>query len=236
MNHTAFCVTSVPCGLGLRYDIVRHGISRPQSLRLSRSHRSRIYTPTIRSELTQNETAKKSEERMNKTIDSVQTNFNTVRTGRASPSILDRVLVSYYGADTPLNQLASVSVSGTSTLVVEPYDKNAIQDVEKAIMQSDVGITPNSDGSKIRLAVPQLTEERRKELAKQVKAIAEEGRIAIRNIRRDAVDALKKQEKKNNLGKDESMTMQDEVQKLTDKYIKQVDKMLKQKEADIMKV
>ncbi|KAI0562945.1 ribosome recycling factor [Gracilaria domingensis] len=236
MAEKAICFTGLPLCPSLNRNPISHTFSRPRSFGLPPRNSSRVHANQIRCELTKNETAAKSEERMKKTIDSLQSNFNTVRTGRANPSILDRIMVSYYGAETPLNQLASVSVSGTSTLIVEPYDKSSVPDVERAILQSDVGITPNSDGVKIRLTVPQLTEERRKQLAKQVKAIAEEARVAIRNIRRDAVDALKKLEKKSELGKDESMTMQDEVQKLTNKYVKQVDDMLKSKESDIMKV
>lgn len=190
----------------------------------------------VRSELTQTDTVDKASERMGKTIESVKGAFNTVRTGRANPSLLDRIMVSYYGAETPLNQLASVSTSGTSTIIVEPYDKSVIGDVERAIMESDIGITPNSDGDRIRLTVPPLTGERRKELVKQVKAMAEDGRVALRNIRRDAVDAIKKLEKKSELGKDESKSLQDDVQKLTDKNVKQVDQLLKTKEADIIKV
>lgn len=173
---------------------------------------------------------------MQKTIESVQNAFNTVRTGRANPSLLDRIMVSYYGTETPLNQVASISTSGTSTLLVEPYDKSSIGDIERAMMESDIGITPSSDGARIRLAVPPLTEERRKQLVKQVKGMAEEGRVALRNIRRDAVDSLKKLEKKGELGKDESKTMQDGIQKLTDKNVKNIDTLIKQKEADIMKV
>ncbi|CAN8073141.1 unnamed protein product [Agarophyton chilense] len=236
VSKMALCFAGLPLSPPARPNPIIHTFSRPPEFRLPLSNRSRIYTSQIRCELTKNETATKSEERMKKTMESLQSNFNTVRTGRANPSILDRVMVSYYGAETPLNQLASVSISGTSTLVIEPYDKSSLSEVERAILQSDVGITPNSDGTKIRLTVPQLTEERRKQLAKQVKGIAEEARVAIRNIRRDAVDALKKLEKKSELGKDESMTMQDDIQKLTDKYIKQVDQMLKNKETDIMKV
>lgn len=189
-----------------------------------------------RSDLTENDTAEKSGQRMSKTLDSVQSSFNTIRTGRASPSILDRVMVSYYGTETPLNQLSSISVSGTATIVVEPYDKSAMSDIERAIMESDVGITPNSDGSIIRLSVPALTKERRTHLAKQVKALAEDGRVALRNIRRDAVDSIKKLEKKGDLGKDESKSLQDDIQKLTDKNVKEVDKLLKTKESDIMTV
>lgn len=173
---------------------------------------------------------------MTKTLDSVQSAFNTIRTGRASPAILDRVQVSYYGADTPLKQLASISVSGTSAIVVQPFDKSCISDVERALMESDIGITPSNDGTIIRLTFPPLTQERKKELVKQVKAMAEEGRIALRNIRRDAVEDIKKMEKKSELGEDESKSIQGDIQKLTDKNVKQIDSLFKKKEADIMKV
>lgn len=191
---------------------------------------------SVRCELTQNETGKETTDRMRKTIESVQNAFNTVRTGRASTSILDRVMVTYYGTETPLNQLASISLSGTSTILVEPYDKSCMGDVERGLQESDVGITPSNDGSCIRLTVPPLSEERRKELVKQVKGLAEEGRVALRNIRRDAVDSVKKLEKKKELGEDESKTLQDEVQKITDKHVKLIDELLKKKETDIMKV
>lgn len=233
----AFCTpfSSLPKATSFIPSYTPHLVNSNQTLRLSSSHRSRLHI-IPKCELTQNDTAKKSEDRMMKTIESVQNAFNTVRTGRANPSILDRVMVSYYGTETPLNQLASVSTSGTSTIVVEPYDKSAMADMERGIMESDIGLTPNSDGSVIRLAVPPLTKERRKELVKQVKGMAEDGRIAIRNIRRDAVDSLKKLEKKSELGKDESKSLQDDVQKITDKYIKQIDNLFKKKEDDIMTV
>lgn len=187
-------------------------------------------------ELTQDDTEKVAKARMEKTIESVVASFNTVRTGRATPALLDRIMVSYYGAETPLNQLASVSTSGTSTLVIDSYDKSAIQDIERAILESDLGLTPNNDGSVIRLTIPPLTQERRVALVKQVKGMAEDGRVAIRNIRRDAVESLKKMEKNKELGKDESKSLQDDIQKLTDKFVKQIDQLYKQKDADIMKV
>lgn len=173
---------------------------------------------------------------MGKTMESVRSSFNTVRTGRASTNILDRVMVSYYDVETPLKQLASVSVSGSSTIVIEPYDKSCVPDVERALMESDVGLTPMSDGAVIRLSVPPLTKDRRKEFVKKVKALAEDGRVALRNIRRDAIDKLKKMEKDKEIGKDESMTMQDKVQKVTDGYVKQIESALKDKEKDIMTV
>lgn len=189
-----------------------------------------------KAELAQNDTAKDAKARMEKTIASVLTSFNTVRTGRASPTLLDRIIVPYYNVDTPLNQLAGVSISGTSTLVIEPYDPSVVGDIERAILESDLGMNPNSDGAAIRLSVPPLTEERRIELVKQVKSMAEDGRVALRNIRRDAVDTLKKLEKKKELGKDESKDMQSDIQKLTDKFSKQIDDLYKKKDTDIMKV
>lgn len=176
------------------------------------------------------------EERMQKTLESTAATFNTVRTGRANVSILDRVSVDYYGAETPLNQLASVSVSGSTTIVVDPYDKSVIKDIERSLMESDVGITPSNDGSVIRLAVPPLTKERRLELAKVVKAMAEEGRVALRNIRRDAVEKAKKMEKAKDIGQDDSKGIQADIQKSIDKFTKDMDKMLKAKEEDILKV
>lgn len=175
-------------------------------------------------------------DRMRKTIESTKSSFNTVRTGRANASILDRVTVDYYGADTPLNQLANVSVSGPSTIVVDPYDKSVMGDIERSLMESDIGITPSNDGSVIRLAVPPLTQERRKQLAKQVKAMAEDGRVALRNIRRDGVEKCKKLEKAKEIGQDESKTVQAAVQKATDKFVGEIDALLKSKEDDLMKV
>jgi ribosome recycling factor len=176
------------------------------------------------------------ERRMQKTLDATASAFNTIRTGRASGAILDRVTVDYYGVETPLNNLAGISVQGSSTIIVDPYDKSAIKDMERALMESDVGITPSNDGAVIRLNVPPLTQERRKDLVKQVKALAEDGRVAIRNIRRDAVDKCKKTEKDGDLGKDESKDLQDAVQKATDKFVKKIDDMLKNKEKDILTV
>lgn len=203
---------------------------------LPAAHRRHAAYIAPTAELAETDTAKVAEERMAKTIDSVKVSFNTVRTGRASPNLLDRIIVPYYGAETPLNQLSSVSISGTSTLVVEPYDKSVIGDVERALMESDIGITPSNDGSIIRLSIPPLTQERRVQLSKQVKGLAEDGRIAVRNIRRDGVDSVRKLEKKKELGKDESKTLQDDIQKLTDKYVKQIDQLYKTKEAEILKV
>lgn len=174
--------------------------------------------------------------RMEKTLESVRNNFNTIRTGRAVPSILDRVMVDYYGAETPLQSLASISATSSTTLTIDAFDKGSIKDIERALMESDLGMMPNSDGVVIRLTVPQLTKERRKELSKQAKALAEEGRVACRNVRRDVIDKVKKQEKAAELGKDLSKDLQDKISKLTEKYVGMIDKAFEEKEKDIMKV
>jgi len=179
---------------------------------------------------------KETEERFKKCLESCQQNLDSIRTGRASPKILDRVMVEYYGTETALNQLAGVSTSGAQQLTVDPYDKSALEDIEKAIMQSGVGLTPNNDGSVIRLNIPPLTEERRKELSKQAKATGEEGKVALRNVRRDAIDSAKKAEKAKDISKDQSKDAQDDIQKLTDKYIKMVDGIISTKEKDILTV
>lgn len=178
------------------------------------------------------------EERMKKTIQSLGISLATIRTGRANPSMLDRISVDYYGAPTDLNQLASVSAPSATQLVVEPYDKSALKDVEKALMDADLGMTPNSDGSLIRLNIPPLTEERRKEFAKQAKAFGEEGKVALRNIRRDAIDAVKKLEKaaESPLSKDASAEAQEAVDTLIKKYTKEVDEAVSAKDKEIMTV
>lgn len=176
------------------------------------------------------------ESRMKKSIDSVQSNLNTLRTGRASPALLDRVQVEYYGTPTSLNQLAGISVQGGQSLMIDPYDKSAIGDIERAIMESDLGITPSNTGDAIRLNIPPLTEDRRKELVKNAKSLGEDGKVAIRNVRRDAVDTIKKMAKEQELSEDNVKDGQDSVQKITDKYIKAVDETVKTKETDIMKV
>ena len=153
-----------------------------------------------------------------------------------SVTLLDRVMVDYFGSPTPLNQLAGVSVSGPQSLVVSPYDKSAFKLIETAILESNLGLNPNNEGSVLRLNIPPLTEDRRKLLSKQAKSVAEEGKVAVRNVRRDAVERVKKFEKDKAIGKDESATGQDALQKLTDKYGKQLDEMLKVKEKEIMTV
>lgn len=179
---------------------------------------------------------KDAERRMNKTLEHVREDFTGIRTGRASASLLNRVNVSYYGQQTPLNQLASITVPEPTLLVVSPYDKSSISDVEKAIMQSDLGLNPINDGNVIRLPIPKLTEERRKELTRLVKSKAEEGRVAIRNVRRDAIEELRSLEKEGEITKDDLHRGQEETQKLTDQHIVEVDEMLKTKEKELLEV
>lgn len=176
------------------------------------------------------------EERMGKSVESVKTNLSTIRTGRASSNMLDRVKLEYYGVETPLNQMATISVPSAQQLTVDPYDKSQCAEIEKAIMESGLGLTPNNDGSVIRINIPSLTEDRRKDMLKQCKAMGEEGKVAVRNIRRDGVESVKKMEKDGTIGEDESMDGQDAMQKLTDKHVKEIDEVVSQKEKDVMKV
>lgn len=176
------------------------------------------------------------ESNMKKTVDIVKKEFSSLRAGRATPSLLDKISVNYYGTPTPLNQVANISVPEARLLVIQPWEKTIIPDIEKAILKSDLGINPSSDGTVIRLAIPQLTRERRAELVKVVKKKAEEGRVAVRNLRRDANDTLKAKEKKAEISEDELRRAQDDVQKLTDKYIKEIDGLVSSKEQEIMNV
>ena len=173
---------------------------------------------------------------MQKSVEATQRSFNTIRTGRANPAILDRVTVDYYGTETPLNQLANISTPEATMIMIQPYDKGSMGQIEKAIQMSDVGLTPNNDGQVIRLNIPPLTEERRKDLVKLASKMAEEGKVAIRNIRRDAIDDVRKQEKNSDISKDESRDLQDDIQKVTDKFTNKIDDLLKSKETDIMTV
>ena len=177
-----------------------------------------------------------SESNMKKTIEAVKKDFASLRAGRATPALLDKIMVNYYGTPTPINQLANISVPEARLLVIQPWDKNAMADIERAIMKSDLGITPASDGSVIRLAVPQLTQERRTELLKVIKKKAEEGRVAVRNVRRETNEKLKSEQKEGTLSEDDLKRKQDEVQKLTDKYIKEIDVVLAAKEQEMMTV
>ncbi len=175
-------------------------------------------------------------ERMTKTVESVRGEFATVRTGRASPHLLDRIEVDYYGASTPLRQLASISASEARLLTVTPYDKSSIKAIERAILESDVGLTPSNDGNLIRLQIPELTEERRRELVKVVRGIAEQGRVAVRNIRRETMHDLKELKQEGEAGSDEEHRAEVELQKLTDARVAQIDRFLAGKEEEILEV
>ena len=176
------------------------------------------------------------EEKMEKAIAQMKREFGSVRTGRANPAILDRVIVDYYGAPTPIRQMAQVSVSEGTTLVITPFDKSILKDVEKAVIKAELGVAPNNDGVCIRLNFPPLTEERRRETAKEVKKFGEDAKIAIRNVRRDMVDSLKKIEKEENLPEDAVKDNQDKIQKLTDKYVGIIDAQVVEKEKEVMMV
>lgn len=176
------------------------------------------------------------EEKMEKTVAQLQKEFGTIRSGRANPGILDRVMVEYYGAPTPLRQMSQVSVQDGTTLVITPYDKTVMKEIEKAIIKAEIGITPNSDGVCIRLPFPPLTEDRRREIAKDVKKLGEDAKVAIRNIRRDMTDGLKKVEKSENLPEDMVKDNQDKIQKLTDKYTENIDSAVAVKEKEVMTV
>jgi ribosome recycling factor len=176
------------------------------------------------------------EDHMQKAVEATQRSFNTIRTGRANAAILDRVMVEYYGTPTPLKSLAGISTPDSSTITIQPYDRGSLSLIEKAIMMSDVGINPSNDGSIIRLNIPPLTSDRRKDLVKQAAKMAEEGKVSIRNIRRDAIDSVRKQEKASDISEDESRDLQDNIQKLTDKYVSKIDQILSEKETDIMTI
>jgi ribosome recycling factor len=173
---------------------------------------------------------------MKKAVEATQRNFNTIRTGRANASLLDRVMVEYYGTPTPLKSLANISTPDATTITIQPYDKGSLPQIEKAISMSDIGLTPNNDGDVVRLNIPPLTSERRQEFVKMAGKAAEEGKVSIRNIRRDAIDSVRKQEKSSEVSEDESRSLQDEIQKLTDKYTERIDDLLAEKEKDITTV
>ena len=179
---------------------------------------------------------KQTQEKMDKCINQLKKELATVRTGRANPLILDKVMVDYYGAPTNLRQLAQVSVQEGTTLVITPFDKTIIKEIEKAIVKAEIGITPNSDGIVVRLAFPPLTQDRRKELAKQVKAMGEEAKVAVRNVRRDSTDSVKKLEKSDNLPEDVIKDGQDQIQKITDKFIKIIEETVTSKEKEVMEI
>ncbi len=176
------------------------------------------------------------EERMQKSIEALKREFGSLRAGRATPSLLDKVMVEYYGTPTPVNQIANVSVPEPRMIIIQPYEKSILHDIEVAIMKSELGLSPNSDGTAIRLSIPALTQERRQELVKTVNKKAEEAKVAIRNLRRDGNDAVKKLEKAKEITEDESKKGQEKIQKLVDKYIKLVDTTRDAKEKEVMEV
>ena len=176
------------------------------------------------------------EEKMEKAIAQMKREFASVRTGRANPAVLDKVLVEYYGVPTQLRQMSQVTVSEGTTLVISPFDKTIIKEIEKALIKAELGVAPNNDGACIRLNFPPLTEERRRETAKDVKKYGEDAKVAIRNVRRDMVDDLKKAEKEENLPEDLVKSTQDDIQKLTDKYVGIIDSLVSEKEKEVMTV
>ena len=183
-----------------------------------------------------NDVVNSAEEKLKKTLEALKKEYGTLRAGRATPSLLDKVMVDYYGSATPVNQMANVTVPEPRMIVIKPYDKSTLKEIEKAIQKSDLGLTPNSDGVSIRLAIPQPTQERRKELVKVVNKKAEESKVAMRNIRRDANENIKKLEKNKEITEDDRKEGQDKMQKLLDKYIKLVDGVKAAKEKEVMEV
>jgi ribosome recycling factor len=175
-------------------------------------------------------------EHMDKSVDATRGKFGSIRTGRATPALLDRIVVEYYGTQTPLNQLATISAPEARLLTVQPYDKTSIKAIERAIQESDLGLTPNNDGSIIRLQVPELTEERRKQLVKVVRGLAEEGKVAIRNIRRDVMHDLRELRDAGEAGSDDEHRAEDALQKLTDEKVHELDSLVKGKEEEILEV
>ncbi|EKN64067.1 ribosome recycling factor [Neobacillus bataviensis LMG 21833] len=183
-----------------------------------------------------NQVISSTKDRMTKAIQSYSRELASIRAGRASASLLDRITVDYYGAPTPVNQMAGITTPEARLIVIQPYDKSILGDIEKAILKSDLGLNPTNDGQIIRIAIPQLTEERRKELVKVVKKESEEAKVALRNIRRDSNDSLKKLEKNGDITEDALRGFSDDVQKLTDEYIQKIDQITKEKEKEILEV
>lgn len=176
------------------------------------------------------------DERMKKSVETSREKVGTVRTGRASPALLERVSVDYYGTQTPINQMANIAAAEARLLTISPYDKTALPAIEKAIMEADLGLTPNNDGNVVRIQIPELTEERRNEMVKQVRNLAEEGRVAIRNIRRDVMQELKELRTSGDVGEDDEKRGEEDLQKLTDRHVGEVDSQLQHKEADLLEV
>lgn len=182
------------------------------------------------------EILKEAEERMKKTVEDLRRELVTLRTGRATPALVEDIKVDYYGTQLPMNQVANISVPDPRSLLITPWDRNALPAIERAIQKSDLGLNPNNDGTNIRLVLPPLTEERRKELVRKVHKIVEDHRVAVRNIRRDANEEVKRREKNHEISEDESRRLQDQIQKLTDKYIAELDRLQKAKEEELMEV
>ena len=176
------------------------------------------------------------EEKMKKSVSVFAENLSEVRAGRANPAILNKLTISYYGVQTPVNQVAAISVPEARLIVIQPWDASCLKDIEKAILASDIGLNPNNDGKVIRLNFPELTEERRRELAKDIRKMAEDARVAVRGVRREGMDDIKEASKKSEITEDERKEQEDKIQKLTDKYIEEIDKMTENKENEIMKV
>ncbi|HKJ85488.1 MAG TPA: ribosome recycling factor [Spirochaetia bacterium] len=179
---------------------------------------------------------KQAEDKMKKSLTALEEEFNTLRTGRASPALFDKIRVEYYGNPTPLNQVATISVPEARLVVIQPWDKSVIGEIEKAIQKSELSVNPSNDGKIIRISIPPLTEERRKEFVKMAKNMAEQSRVSIRNVRRDANDELKKAEKDGEMSEDDLKRAEDEVQKLTDKYVEEVNTVLEAKESEILEI
>lgn len=176
----------------------------------------------------------RAKEKMEKTVNVLLSDFATIRAGRANPNVLNKVTVDYYGSPTPVNQVAAVSVAEARVLVITPWDKSMLKQIEKAIQASDVGINPQNDGQVLRLVFPQLTEDRRKEIVKDVKKMGEESKVAVRSIRRDAIEKIKKLKKNNEITEDEQKDGEDDIQKLTDKFIKEIDGYVSEKEQEVL--
>ncbi len=176
------------------------------------------------------------EERMLKTISVFEENLSEIRAGRANPAILNKVMINYYGTPTPVNQVAGISVPEARLIVIQPWDASILKEIEKEILKSDIGINPNNDGKVIRLAFPELNEERRKEIVKDIRKMAEEAKVAVRSIRRDGIDEAKKLEKDSEISEDELKVAEDKIQKLTDKYVEEIDKILGAKEKEVMSI
>jgi ribosome recycling factor len=183
-----------------------------------------------------NKVLRETEDKMKKSVEVVRQEFAKIRTGKATTALLDGIKAEYYGSVLPLNQIANISVSDVHTLIVQPWDKSALQSIEKAILTSELGLNPINDGNILRIPIPPLTEERRRDIVKLCKKFAEDGRIAVRNVRRDAIEQLRKLEKEEHFSEDDRKRAENEVQKLTDKYIKLIDELLEHKEKEVMEV